>query len=106
MRYLAGSLADGVLADAILIPPCPPIPPSNIRKVRAPRKKSTETSNTKTIYFLVNEKRKCRDTLKSTETRDELSTTCNPKSKLCQDACQRQMLHSVVKIHGLVYKHI
>ena len=31
MRSLAGSLADGVLADAILIPPCPPIPPTNIR---------------------------------------------------------------------------
>ena len=39
MRYLAGSLADGVLADAILIPPCPPIPPTNIRKGRGRRKK-------------------------------------------------------------------
>ena len=27
MRSLAGSLADGVLADVILIPPRPPIPP-------------------------------------------------------------------------------
>ena len=44
MRSLAGSLADGVLDDAILIPPCPPIPPANIRMVRGPRK-STETSN-------------------------------------------------------------
>ena len=39
MRTLAGSLADGVLADAILIPPRPPIPPTNIRMVRGPRKK-------------------------------------------------------------------
>ena len=42
MRSLAGSLADGVLADAILISPRPPIPPTNIRKVRV-REKSTET---------------------------------------------------------------
>ena len=31
MRSLAGSLADGVLADAILIPPRPPIPPKKGR---------------------------------------------------------------------------
>ena len=49
MRSLAGSLADGVLGDAILIPPLPPIPPTNIRMVRGPQK-STETSNRKTIY--------------------------------------------------------
>ena len=36
---LACSLADGVLADAILISPLPPLPPTNIRKVRGPRKK-------------------------------------------------------------------
>ena len=39
MRLLSGSLADGVLADAILIPPCPPIPPTNLKNVRGPRKK-------------------------------------------------------------------
>ena len=39
MMSLAGSLADGVLADAILIPPCPPILPTNILKVRGPRKR-------------------------------------------------------------------
>ena len=39
MRSLAGSLADGVLADAILIPPRPLILPTNIRIVRGPRKK-------------------------------------------------------------------
>ena len=39
MRSLAGSLAYGVLADAILILPRPPIPPTNIRAVRGPRKK-------------------------------------------------------------------
>ena len=33
MSSLADSLADGVLADAILIPPHPAIPPTNIRKV-------------------------------------------------------------------------
>ena len=40
MRSLAGSLADGVLADAILISPCSPIPPTNIRMVRGPRQKT------------------------------------------------------------------
>ena len=54
MRLLAGSLADGVLADAILIPPHPPIPPTNIRMVRGPRKKYA-TSNRKNC-LLVNEK--------------------------------------------------
>ena len=38
MRSLAGSLDDGVLADAILIPPHPPILPTNIRMVRGPQK--------------------------------------------------------------------
>ena len=50
MRSLAGSLDDGVLADAILIPPHPPMRPTNIRMVRG-LQKSTETSNTKTIYY-------------------------------------------------------
>ena len=39
---LAGSLADGVLADTISISPHPPIPPTNIRKVTGHRK-SMET---------------------------------------------------------------
>ena len=34
-----GSLADCVLADAILILPRPPIPPTNLKKVSGPRKK-------------------------------------------------------------------
>ena len=38
MRSLAGSLADGVLADTILLPPRLPIPPTNIRMVRGPKK--------------------------------------------------------------------
>ena len=38
MRSLAGSLVDGVLADAILIPPHPLIPPTYIRMVRGPQK--------------------------------------------------------------------
>ena len=37
MRSLAGSLTDGVLADAILIPPRQPIRPTNIREVRGRR---------------------------------------------------------------------
>ena len=36
MRSVTGSLADGVLADAILIRPRPAIPPTNIRIVRGP----------------------------------------------------------------------
>ena len=47
MRYLAVSLADGVLVDASLIPPCPPIPHTKIRKVRRGPK----------THLLVNEKR-------------------------------------------------
>ena len=39
MKTLAGSLADGVPADARLIPPHTPIPPITIMKVRGPRKK-------------------------------------------------------------------
>ena len=39
MTYLADSLADGVLADSILIPPCPWKPPTNIMKGRGRRKK-------------------------------------------------------------------
>ena len=39
MRSLAGSLADGVLADTILILPRPPIPPTNIWQVRGSSKK-------------------------------------------------------------------
>ena len=49
MRSLAGSLADGALADAILIPPCPPILPTNIRRLGV-LEKITETINTKNIY--------------------------------------------------------
>ena len=48
MRSLAGSLADGVLADTIFIPPRLPILPTNIRK-EGVLEKSTETSYTKTI---------------------------------------------------------
>ena len=38
MISLAGSLADGMLADAILIPPCPPIPHTNIKMAKGPQK--------------------------------------------------------------------
>ena len=54
MRSLAGSLADGVLADAILIPSYPPILPTNIRKVRGPRKNYGHHKK----RLLVNEKRR------------------------------------------------
>ena len=47
MMSLAGLLADGVLANAILIPPR--LPPTNMRKGRFVEK-STETSNKKTVY--------------------------------------------------------
>ena len=36
ISLLAGSLVDNVLVDAILIPPCPPIPSTNIRMVWGP----------------------------------------------------------------------
>ena len=49
MTSLAGSLADGMLADTNLIPPRPPIPHTKIRKGSSPQK-SAETINTKTIY--------------------------------------------------------
>ena len=49
MRSLAGLLADGVLANAIVIPSRPLIPPNVIRRVRG-HHSSTETKNTKTIY--------------------------------------------------------
>ena len=39
MRSLVGSLADGVLADAILSPSRPPVLPTNIRKGKCCRKK-------------------------------------------------------------------
>ena len=38
-EVLAGLLADCVLADAFLIPPRPPLPPTTIKKVRGLRKK-------------------------------------------------------------------
>ena len=39
MRFLACSVAYGVLADTILIPPRPTIMPTNIGMVKGPRKK-------------------------------------------------------------------
>ena len=73
MWSLACSLADGVLANAILIPPHPTIPPTNIRKVRSPRKK----------YGNQEKKRvgMAKRFLQSMETRDELSTTLYLQAK-------------------------
>ena len=48
MRCVSGSLANGVLAEAILIPPRPYHPP--IKGREGVVDKSTEASNTKTIY--------------------------------------------------------
>ena len=60
MRSLAGSLADGVLADTILIPPCPPKPPTNIRKARGPRKNYGNYYH-KNHYFLFQSKMSSSD---------------------------------------------
>ena len=39
MKSLAGSLTDGVLTDTTLIPPCPPIPPTNNKDGKGSLKK-------------------------------------------------------------------
>ena len=76
MRSLAGSLADDVLDDAILIPPHPPILSTNIRKVRGPQKVQKLVTQ---IFLLVNEKGDVKIAKCFSKTRGELSTTCNPK---------------------------
>ena len=58
MRSLACSLAYGVLADTILFPPRPPLPPTNIRMVRGPQKVRKLVTEK---YLLLNDKRRCRD---------------------------------------------
>ena len=55
-----GSLADCVLADAILIPPRPPIPPTNLKKVRGPQKK-VRKQITQKLFTSKWKKRRCRD---------------------------------------------
>ena len=76
MRSLAGLITDGVLDDASLIPPRPPIPPTNIRMVRG-RRKSTETKKKKEdMLGWLNTSLKC------TETRHEPSTTLYLQSKI------------------------
>ena len=80
MRSLAGSLADCVLADAILIPPRPLILPTNIRKAMGHRKMyGNYYSNTKTMKKGV--LGWLNPSLQSTKTRDELSTTLYLQSK-------------------------
>ena len=49
MRSLAGSLADGVLADAILIPPLPSIP-SQYKVGKRSSKKVRKLVTENTIY--------------------------------------------------------
>ena len=46
MRSLAGSLADGVLADTILIPLRPPILPTNIKKASSKKVRKQVTEKT------------------------------------------------------------
>ena len=53
-EVLASSLADCVLADAILIPPRSPIPPTTIIKVRGLQKVRKQVTKK---LLLVNEKR-------------------------------------------------
>ena len=65
MRSLAGSLADGVLADAVIIPPCTLIPPTNTRKVIDCRKKYGNHEKKEMLGWL-------NASLQSTEIRDEL----------------------------------
>ena len=68
MSFLAGSLADGVLGDAILIPPSPTILPTNTRKVMDHRKKYRNHEKKEMLGWL-------NASLQSTGTRDKLSTT-------------------------------
>ena len=63
MRSLVGTLADGMLGGAILIPPCRPIPPTNVRVVRGPRKKYNYQKN----QLLVNEKKEMYPPMKLKE---------------------------------------
>ena len=44
MRSLLSPKAYGALADTISIPPCPPVPPTNIPKVRGCRNTKPYTS--------------------------------------------------------------
>ena len=89
-----GLSADCVLADAFLIPPYDTA--HNYKEGKGSSKK---------VWKLVTEKQftskmKKGDvgivknaSLRSTETRDELSTTCNLNKKMSQDACQCLILH-------------
>ena len=72
-KSLAGSLADGVLADAILIPPLPPILPINRRRVRGRRIRTRKKRGE--LGWL-------NTSLKYTETRDEPLNTLYLQSKI------------------------
>ena len=95
MRSLAGSLADGVLAEAILIPPRPPIPPTNIRRGRG-RRKSTETKKRKEeMLGWLNASLKCMETRLIPIPANFKMPVSDANTHTCkfQDACQRLMLH-------------
>ena len=52
MRYLAGSLVAGVLVEAILIFPCPPIPPTNIIGERAKRARHSQVCSIENRVYI------------------------------------------------------
>ena len=76
MGSLAGSLADSVLADAILI-----LPAHQYKEGKGSMKKARKLVTQKPFTSKLKKGNVgvANVSLKSTETRDELSTTCNPK---------------------------
>ena len=89
MRSLAGLSADGVLPDAILIPPRPLIPPTNTRKAKGSRKKYG-TMKKGDVGMA-----KCFST--KYETRDKLSTTLYLQSKKLVSRWTARILFLVTK---------
>ena len=95
-RSLAGLLADGVLVDAILIPPRLPIPPTSTRKVGGRRK---QYGNREMLGWL-------NASLQSTETKDELSTTLYLQSKKIMSRWTVRILVLVTKSKYSVLKYL
>ena len=95
MRSLAGSLADCVLADTILIPPHPLILPTNKEGNGSSKDVRKLYSNTKTIKKGV--LGWLNPSLQSTEKRDELSTTLHLQSKRCLSAPDARSLYHCLK---------
>ena len=96
-EVLAVSLAECVLAEAILIHPRPPVPPQKVRGLTRMYGNKSQKN-----YLLVNGKKVMLGwlnvSLKSTETKDELSTTCNPKvMSRCLSTPDATSLHHCLK---------